>query len=388
MEFIMDRKTIAILGATGSVGRQAYEVALARGYKVDFLCAGSDAQTLADMARVLSPSAVAMADERAAAHLSLLLSDTGIKVLSGREGILEGIRESKAETVVNSILGEAGLMPTLATIESGKRLALANKESLVIAGDIVMKRARDRGVEILPVDSEHSAIFQSLLSGKREEIKRIILTASGGPFFGKTREELRSVTLEDTLAHPTWKMGKKITVDSATLMNKGFEVIEAAHLFGVSADRVEVVVHRESILHSAVEYIDNTVIGEMSVPDMRACVQYAVDYPKRREGIIEPLDLFSAGRLTFMRPDTEAFPLLSLAKRAMLDGGACPAVLNAADEVAVGAFLSGKIRFFEISERISRTYEKMYPSAKKCTELSDIIAADREARAITLATIR
>ena len=379
---IMDRKTIAILGATGSVGRQAYEVALARGYKVDFLCAGRDCQALLEMARALSPRAVAMADESAARELAIALRDTDIKVLSGREGILEGIRESKADTVVNAILGEAGLMPTLATIETGKRLALANKESLVIAGDIVMSRARASGVEILPVDSEHSAIFQSLLSGKREEIKRIILTASGGPFFGRTKEELRSVTLEDTLAHPTWKMGKKITVDSATLMNKGFEVIEAAHLFGVSADRVEVVVHRESILHSAVEYVDNTVIGEMSAPDMRACVQYAVDYPERREGIIAPLDLFSVGKLTFARPDTEAFPLLALAKRAMLDGGACPAVLNAADEVAVGDFLDGRISFFEISERVFETYERMSSSAKKCTELSDIIASDREARAI------
>ncbi len=373
-------KTISILGATGSVGIQAQQVARARGYNVDFLSANKDVGAAERAAREFLPFAVAMADETAAADLRLRLRDTSVKVLSGSEGILFGISESRSQTVVNSILGEAGLMPTLAVIDSGKRLALANKESLVIAGDIVMRRACECGCEIIPVDSEHSAIFQSLKAGSREQIKRIILTASGGPFFGKTKDELRLVTLADTLAHPTWKMGRKITVDSATLMNKGFEVIEAVHLFSVPAEKVRVVVHRESILHSAVEYIDNTVIGELSVPDMRSCVQYAVDYPDRCHATVDELDLFSVGTLSFMPPDTEAFPLLALAARAVSDGGACPAVLNAADEVAVAAFLDGRIGFDAISNTVINTYDALKNDAVTVTALSDIISADRAAR--------
>lgn len=375
-------KNIAILGASGSVGMQSLDVARSRGYKVDLLTANKDVSSMESAAREFSPRIVALADENAASELRTRLADTSVKVLSGREGILEGISETSAEVVVNSILGEAGLLPSLATIDAGKRLALANKESLVIAGDIVMTRAKKCGVEIIPVDSEHSAIFQSLKSGSHGEIKSIILTASGGPFFGKTKEELERVTLADTLAHPTWKMGRKITVDSATLMNKGFELIEAVHLFSVIAEQVKVVVHRESILHSAVEYIDNTVIGELSVPDMRGCVQYAVDYPERREAVIEPLDLFRIGSLSFMPPDYGAFPLLALASTAISDGGACPAVLNAADEVAVEAFLSERISFAGIAETVSKTYEKMRNGAKPSKALDDIIAIDREARRI------
>ena len=375
-------KTIAILGATGSVGMQAIDVANQRGYAVDFISANRDVSGVEALARKICPRTVAMADESAARELKIKLSDTDIEVLSGEEGIIHGIQNSKSETVVNSIIGEAGLMPTLAIIDSGKRLALANKESLVIAGEIVMRSAAEKGVEVLPVDSEHSAIFQSLFAGRREEIKKIILTASGGPFFGKTKEELAKVTLADTLAHPTWKMGRKITVDSATLMNKGFEVIEAAHLFGVSAERVEVVIHRESILHSAVEYIDNTVIGEFSVPDMRMCIGYAVDYPERHSAVADELDLTSLGKMTFHKPDTEAFPLLLLAKRAMSLGGAMPAVLNAADEVAVAAFLEERTSFIGISEIVSEVFEKLI-SKKTETTLSGIISADREARALT-----
>ena len=374
-------KKIAILGATGSVGTQAADVAKKRGYEVDLITANRDVKGAYELALQLKPRLVAMADESAARELSDALSAFGIRVLSGKDGVLEAISMTSAETVVNSIIGEAGLMPTLAVIDSGKRLALANKESLVIAGDIVMSRAREKKVEILPVDSEHSAIFQSLFSGKREEIKRIFLTASGGPFFGKSRSELSSVTLADTLAHPTWKMGRKITVDSATLMNKGFEVIEAAHLFGVSSDKVEVVIHRESILHSAVEYIDNTVIGEMSVPDMRMCVQYAVDYPERCESVAEPLDLFKVAKLTFATPDYEAFPLLSLAKESAMLGGAMPAIVNAADEIAVDAFLRERISFLRISEVVLETYNKLL-DRKSETSLDGIIASDREARKI------
>ena len=380
-------KIISVLGATGSVGKQALDVARDRGFSVDFLCANRDAKALEEYAREFKPRAVAMADERAALDLKARLNDTDIKVLIGEEGIEEGIASSKSEVAVNSILGEAGLMPTLAVINSGKRLALANKESLVIAGDIVMSAAKEKGVEIIPVDSEHSAIFQSLKSGKREEIKRIILTASGGPFFSKTREELEGVTLAQTLAHPTWKMGKKITVDSATLMNKGFEIIEAVHLFGVSADKIEVTVHRESILHSAVEYIDNSVIAELSVPDMRMCVQYAVDYPDRCPSASQPLDLFSIGKLTFHRPDREAFPFLDLAKEAITLGGAMPAVMNAADEIAVGAFLEGRASFTDIFRIVTSAFDTMRAAAS-VTTLDGIIAADREARAKALEMIK
>jgi len=374
-------KTIAVLGATGSVGLQAIDVASKRGFKLDFISANKSVREAEAIARKFKPRFVAMADESAAKELKLSLSDLDVKVLSGEAGILEGISLTEASTVVNSIIGEAGLLPTLSVIDAGKRLALANKESLVIAGDIVMRRASEAGVEIIPVDSEHCAIFQSLKSGKTSEIKKIILTASGGPFYGKSRDELRSVTLADTLAHPTWKMGKKITVDSATLMNKGFEVIEACHLFSVTPEKVEVVIHRESILHSAVEYIDNSIIGEFSVPDMRMCVQYAVDYPERCESVAEELDLFKVSKLSFSSPDKEAFPLLSLASEAMKLGGAMPAILNAADEVAVESFLKGEISFTDIMEKVIGTFYKMSDRVGNYT-VEELIACDREARKI------
>lgn len=374
-------KTIALLGASGSVGKQAQEVARARGYKIDLITANTNVSDAERAAREFAPRVVAMADEMAAADLKQRLADTSVRVVGGRGEICNAVAESSAETVVNAILGEAGLAPTIVAIDSGKRLALSNKESLVIAGEIVMKRAGESGSQIIPVDSEHSAIFQSLKSGRGEEIRRIILTASGGPFFGRSTEELREVTLEQTLAHPTWKMGKKITVDSATLMNKGFEIIEAAHLFSVTAEQIEVVIHRESILHSAVEYIDNAIIGEFSLPDMRSCVQYAVDYPHRVTSVGEPLDLCKLGKMTFANPDYEAFPLLNLAKRALSDGGAMGAVLNAADEVAVSAFLEGKIGFTDIASTVISVYEKM-TGYKSHITLDAVSAADKEARRI------
>ncbi len=374
-------KTIAILGATGSVGMQALDVARAAGHTVDFISLGSNISLGEQIAREFMPRAVAVADEARARELKTSLADTSVRVLSGDEGICEGIRKTNAETVVNSILGKAGLIPTLTVIETGKRLALANKESLVIAGEIVMSRARACGVEILPVDSEHCAVFQSLKSGRQSEIKKIILTASGGPFYGKSIDELKAVTLEETLAHPTWKMGRKITVDSATLMNKGFEVIEAAHLFSVSADKIKVVIHRQSILHSAVEYIDNSIIGEMSVPDMRMCVQYAVDYPARLPSPALALDLETVGTLTFAAPDLAAFPLLGLAKHALSCGGATCAALNAADEVAVDAFLNKGLRYFDIAEVVAQTIERM-PYAKEEHTLEGILAVDKDARMI------
>ena len=373
-------RRIAVLGATGSVGRQALSVADYRGFRVELLTADRTTGELESLARAYRPAAVAMADETAAADLKLRLADTPIRVYAGEEGICRAVEESEAETVVNAISGKAGLLPTLSVLYSGKRLALANKESLVIAGEIVMRTAKDAGAEILPVDSEHSAIFQSLRSGKRSEISRILLTASGGPFFGWSREALAAVTPEQALAHPTWKMGKKITVDSATLMNKGFEVIEAVHLFGVPAEKIEVVVHRESILHSAVEFADRTVIGEFSLPDMRSCVQYAVDYPDRDPSPLPPLDLAALGKLSFAKPDGEAFPLLPLAVRAISLGGAVPAVLNAADEIAVSAFLDRKLSFPGIAEVVETTVSHFEDLRAEHT-LDGVLAADRAARA-------
>ena len=375
-----ERKIISVLGASGSVGLQALDIARMRGYKVDFISVNRDIAAAEDIVREFSPALVACADIDKARDLKDKIADTDTKVLFGKEGIIEGIGLSKSETVINSIIGEAGLMPTLAVIDSGKRLALANKESLVIAGEEVMKRAKDSGSEILPVDSEHSAIFQSLKAGNPREIKKIILTASGGPFYGKSPEELRSVTLEDTLAHPTWKMGRKITVDSATLMNKGYEIMEAAHLFGVFADRIEVVVHRQSILHSAVEYIDNTVIGEFSLPDMRMCVQYAVDYPERHETAIEELDLVKLSKMTFEAPDYNAFPLLALAKDAMRLGGAMGAIINASDEVAVESFLTRGISFVGVMQVVEETFERFKGAGSGQKSLSEILEFSALAR--------
>ncbi len=374
-------KKIAILGATGSVGSQALDVARVRGYKIDLISADKNVDLMESAIREFAPRAAIMTDEAAALTLSKRVSDTATKVLGGMDALILEIHKSDADTIVNAILGGAGLMPTLATIDSGKRLALSNKESLVIAGEIVMRRAAEMGVEIIPVDSEHSAIFQCLGAEDSRKVSRLLLTASGGPFYGKSRAELAGVTLSDTLAHPTWKMGKKITVDSATLMNKGFEIIEAHHLFGIPEEKIEVLVHKESILHSAVEYIDRAVIGQMSLPDMRQCVQYAVDYPERMESALPPLDLTKIGSLTFAKPDLDAFPLLALARRSIKDGGAMAAVLNAADEVAVVAHLSGDLSFLGICRVVESTYEQMI-SAKDLHTLEDIIRADREARRI------
>ena len=370
-----------ILGATGSVGRQAIHVAKTQGIQVTALAARGNWQQVEKDARALGVTAAAMTDERAAAALSSALSDTAIRVYSGEEGLLQMIADDTVATfAVNAILGCAGLRPSLAVLSSGKNLALANKESLVVAGELVMGLAREKGLAVTPVDSEHSAIFQALRAGAAREIKRLILTASGGPFFGKKRTELKEITVADTLAHPTWQMGAKITVDSATLMNKGFEVIEAAYLFGIPADRVEVVVHRESIIHSMVEYIDNSVIAQMSVPDMRLPVQYALTAPTRTAAVIAPLDLVKIGKLSFAAPDEETFPLLAAARRAYLEGGGMGAVLNAANEVAVAAFLQEKLSFLGISDTVLRVLDEM-SHAKDARTLEEILAADRAARA-------
>ena len=374
-----NRQKISVLGSTGSVGEQALDVADKQSLNVVSISANKNFLRVEEQARKFGVSAVAMADERAAAELKVRLADTDIKIYSKEDGICEMISEQEQDTVVNSIIGEAGLKPTLAVIDSGCRLALANKESLVVAGEIVMASAKAKGAEILPVDSEHSAIFQCLKSGEQKEIKKILLTASGGPFFGYTKEQLKSISLENALAHPTWKMGAKITIDSATLMNKGFEVIEAVHLFGVSPERVQVVVHRGSIIHSMVEYIDNSIIAQMSVPDMRLCVQYAVSYPQRSEATIPELDVFSLSGLTFKQADTETFALLGCAYDCIRKGGALPAVLNAANEIAVDKFLNKKIPFYRISESVCEVVSRFDGASVEHT-LDGILAYDAEAR--------
>ena len=383
----MTNKNIAVLGSTGSVGEQALDVADKFGMRVSAISANSNVKRAEEQARKFKVDAVAMADTDAARDLKIRLADTDTKIFAGADGICDMIRSQKRDVVLNSIIGEAGLLPSLATIESGTRLALANKESLVVAGEIVMSAAREKGVEVLPVDSEHSAIFQSLKSGKHSEIKKILLTASGGPFFGRTKEELKNITVTEALAHPTWKMGAKITIDSATLMNKGFEVIEAVHLFDVPVENIQVVVHRESIIHSMVEYIDNSVIAQMSVPDMRLCAQYAITYPDRCDAVIDGLDLFSVGSLSFMKPDIETFVLLKRAIECIKKGGALPAVLNAANEIAVAEFLKGRISFYRIMETVSEVVEKL-DDARNAHSLEDILNYDRKARDLAIAALR
>lgn len=374
---------VAVLGSTGSVGRQALDVCHRFGVRVDALTGGKNTAELEKQIRRFNPRVCAMADADAARDLAVRVQDMRTKVYAGDAGILRVIDETDAKTAVNSILGLAGLAPTLAAAGRGMRIATANKESIVAAGNLVNAAVKASGAELIPVDSEHSAIFQCLHCGTHGEVKRLLLTASGGPFFGYTKEQLEAVTLADALKHPTWKMGAKITVDSASLMNKGLEVIEAVRLFGVKPEQVTVVVHRESIIHSAVEYIDNAVIAELSHPDMRECVQYALTYPARLPAVIEPLDLFSVGTLTFRRPDPETFPLLGLAYRAIETGGLMPAVLSSANEAAVSLFLDGKIRFCEIVGTVAAAMDGF--ANKSDFTVEDVFCADRDARARVLA---
>ena len=379
---------LIVLGSTGSVGEQALDVARAHGIRVRGITAHRSVAAVEAQVRTFSPDFAVLVDEAAAADLRTRLADTHTRVLSGFEGITEMLHTVTTDnplgiTVENSILGSAGLLPTMETLRVGHRLALANKESLVVGGELVMALAREKGATILPVDSEHCAIFQCLRSGSPAEIRRILLTASGGPFFGYSREQLASVTKEMTLAHPTWNMGAKITVDSATLMNKGFELIEAVHLFSVRPEQVEVIVHRESMIHSMVEYIDHSIIAQISVPDMRHCVQYALTHPHRLPAgdTLPPADLFSRGTFSFARPDGEAFPLLPLALDCIRRGGALPCALNAANEVVVAAFLADRVRFAAIPDLVFRTVADM-TAAANCHTYEEILCVDREARAI------
>lgn len=372
-------RSIALLGSTGSIGRQTLEVARELGLTVAALTANSSVDLIEQQAREFCPRLAVLYDEAAAAELRERLRDTKTQVLSGMEGLLAAATAEDADTVVTAVVGMIGLKPTLAAIEQGKRIALANKETLVCAGSIVMARARETGAEIVPVDSEHSAIFQCL-NGRRGELRKILLTGSGGPFRGWTRERTKDVTPERAVKHPNWSMGAKISVDSATMMNKGLEFIEAMHLFGVTPDDIEVLIHPESVVHSAVELVDGTVIAQLGVPDMSLPIQYALTWPERCESESGRLDLTAMSGLHFMKPDLGRMPCLALAMDCARRGGNAPAVMSAANEVAVGMFLSGKLGYNEIYESVEYALGRIGFIAEP--SLEDILSSDGEARTL------
>ncbi len=423
-------KRISILGSTGSIGRQSLDVIAACGMEAAALTANSNAARMEEQVRQFKPELAVMMDERAAADLRVRLADTPVRVAAGMEGLLEAAELPSADTVLTAVVGMIGLRPTMAAIREGKRIALANKETLVCAGQLVMEEARDFGAEILPVDSEHSALFQSLqgcrdrgevrrliltcsggqlvmeeardfgaeilpvdsehsalfqsLQGCRDrgEVRRLILTCSGGPFFGKTRTELQGVTRKDALQHPNWSMGTKITIDSATLMNKGLEFIEAMHLYQMSPEKISIVIHRESIIHSLVEYCDHGMIAQLGVPDMRLPIQYALTWPRRTGGPADPLDLCSCGPLTFAQPDLDTFRCLELALKAARTGGTAGAVLNGANEAAVALFLEDRIGFLEIADRVALALDRV-PVIQE-PSMTQILEADQAAREAVL----
>lgn len=370
-------KSLIILGSTGSIGTQALEVCRRDGYKVTALAANSNTELLEKQAREFKPAIVAVFNEQSAKDLKIKLADTNITVLGGAEGVCAAA-QSDGDIVLNAIVGIAGLLPTLKAIEAKKTIALANKETLVTGGEIVNKAARENNVKILPVDSEHSAIFQSLQGTPEKSLKKILLTASGGPFYNKTRAELENVTVKEALNHPNWSMGAKITIDSATLMNKGLEVIEAVHLFGLPARAIEVVVHRQSIVHSGIELSDGAVIAQLGTPDMRLPIQYALTYPERSNYCFERLSLTDIGTLTFAKPDTETFRCLPLCIEAVNVGGLAPTAVNGANEEAVRLFLEGKIKFLQIADLVEKAL--LTVNNKKEYVLDDILETDKLAR--------
>ncbi len=371
-------KKISILGSTGSIGTQSLEICEKHGFSVIGLTANENIGLLEKQARKFGVKYVCIGNPEKYKLLKKNLADTGVKVLCGEEGLCEIAGLDENEIVLNSVVGMVGLLPTLTAIGAGKDVALANKETLVAGGELVMKLAREKGVKIYPVDSEHSAIFQCLQGNRREQLKKIILTASGGPFFGKTYEELKQVTKQQALHHPNWEMGSKITIDSATLMNKGLEFIEAKWLFDLEPDQIEIVVHRQSVVHSAVEYMDNSVIAQMGVPDMKIPIQYALLYPERVECPVGELSLTDYGTLTFEKPDFGTFKCLETAITAIEAGGVYPCLVNSANEEAVKAFLCDKIKFIQIGEIVSSVLENFEFSEITCYE--DIKRADRVAR--------
>ncbi len=374
-------KSISILGSTGSIGRQTLDIVAHLGLSVTALTAGTSVERMAQQCHQFRPKLAVMSTEQAANALAALVADLDIDIAWGEEGLIRAATASEADCVITAVVGMLGLKPTLAAIRAGKRIGLANKETLVCAGELVMAEARIYGAQIIPVDSEHSAIFQCLMgSADRREVKRLILTCSGGPFFGMEQSALKKVTKADALKHPNWKMGEKITVDCATLMNKGLEVIEAMRLYDLPLEKVDVVIHRQSIVHSMVEFCDGAVMAQMGSPDMRLPIQLAFTYPERKECIVEPLDLIGCGPLSFSAPDLEAFPCLALARSCAKRGGTACAVLNGANEAAVAMFLRDEIGFYDIYDCVKAAVDTV-PFVQE-PSLEEILEADRLARAV------
>ena len=372
-------KRISLLGSTGSIGRQSLEVMAARGMTAAALTANRNVSLLEEQCRQFRPELAVLMDPAAAADLKVRLADTPVRVAAGAEGLEEAASLDSADTVLTAVMGMVGLKPTLAAIAAGKRIALANKETLVCAGELVMAAAEERGVDIVPVDSEHSAIFQCLQGCRdRGEVRRLILTASGGPFWGWSREQVAAATVEQALKHPNWSMGAKITVDSASMMNKGLEFIEAMRLYRLPPEKISIVIHRESIVHSLVEFHDGAILAQLGTPDMRLPIQYALTWPARTEGPAAPLDLLACPPLTFHAPDWEAFPCLPLALEAAKRGGVATAALNGANEAAVALFLAGEIPFGAIPERVAKALAAAPDLPRPALE--DILAADAAAR--------
>lgn len=372
-------QNLTILGSTGSIGTQALDVVRCMGnVKINALTAHSRTDVMEAQVRQFNPDFVVMTDERSAADLKIRIADTSCHVLTGSDALIEAASCEKSDTVLNSIVGIAGLVPTMAAIKAKKRIALANKETLVAAGKLVMQAASDNNVPILPVDSEHSAIFQCLQGTPKGSLKRILLTASGGPFRGKTADEMKQATPQQALNHPNWSMGAKITIDSATMMNKGLELIEAIHLFNVKPSQVQIVVHPQSVIHSMIELTDNSVLAQMGVPDMRIPIQYALTYPQRIPCPVQQLDLFSYGTLSFFPPDLENFKCIDLAYKAINAGGLYPCVMNGANEAAVSLFLNNKIPFGGISELVAAAMDNLQD--KQDYTIEHVLEADKAAR--------
>lgn len=378
-------KEIVVLGSTGSIGTQTLDVARMHGYKVRGLSANSSAALLEEQAREFVPDFICVRTDEAYSDLKIRLSDMNIKLLNGDDGLCE-LASVKCDTVINSVVGMVGLKPTIAAIEAGNDIGLANKETMVVGGSLVTEAAKRNNVKILPIDSEHSAIFQCLMGNTDNKIEKIILTASGGPFFGFTSEQLKGVTKEQALRHPNWSMGQKITTDSATLMNKGLELIEAVWFFGVKPEQVEVTVHRQSIIHSAVEFEDGAVIAQLGVPDMKIPIQFALTYPKRYKSCSDKLSLFDVGTMTFSRPDEDTFCCLKYAKQAIAEGGNVPCIMNSANEAAVEAFLKDKIPFYMIAEIVGEAMQTIKRTST--LTLDDIVETDAAARTFVADRIR
>ena len=377
---------LSVLGSTGSIGTQALEVCEKLNIRVTALAAGGNTELLEKQARKFKPSLVAVFDEKKASLLKAALKDTDIRVVSGMDGLCLAASHEECDTVLNSVVGMVGLLPTLTAAKAHTNIALANKETLVSGGSLVMQAVKENGVKLYPVDSEHSAIFQCLQGVPNDKaLSRLILTASGGPFFGRTKKELEGVTVEQALKHPNWSMGQKITIDSATMMNKGLEIIEASWLFDMPQDKIDVVVHRESIIHSLIELTDNSVIAQLGMPDMKIPIQYALTYPERLPCAVKRLSLADVGKLTFFEPDIEAFECMQICREALERGGLCPAAANGANEEAVGLFLEGKIPFLKIPELVRAAMLRQ--DSVEAKSIDDVLNADKAARELVRASI-